>query len=111
DLYGKLMKPGGVIHLKTDSNFLFQYTSALLHLNGFKVEAETEDLYASAYAVGIMGIKTYYEQQWISRRIKIKYLKFIPHFENLIEPDIEIEWDEYRSFGRDQRSRVVGNDE
>ena len=106
-LYGKVMKPGGVVHLKTDSNFLFQYTSALLHLNGFKVEAETEDLYASAYAVGIMGIKTYYEQQWISRGIKIKYLKFIPHFENLIEPDIEIEWDEYRSFGRDQRSRVI----
>jgi tRNA (guanine-N7-)-methyltransferase len=105
--YGKVMKSGGVIHLKTDSNFLFQYTSALVHLNRFKVEAETEDLYASEFADGIMGIKTYYEQQWISRGIKIKYMKFIPHFENLIEPDIEIEWDEYRSFGRDQRNRTV----
>jgi tRNA (guanine-N7-)-methyltransferase len=102
------MKPGGVIHLKTDSNFLFSYTTALVHLNDFKVEVEKEDLYASEFADGIMGIKTYYEQQWLSRGIKIKYLKYIPSFDNLVEPEIEIEWDEYRSFGRDQRSRVVG---
>jgi tRNA (guanine-N7-)-methyltransferase len=106
--YAKVMKPGGVIHLKTDSNFLFSYTTALVHLNDFKVEVEKEDLYASEFADGIMGIKTYYEQQWLSRGIKIKYLKYIPHFNNLVEPEIEIEWDEYRSFGRDQRSRVVG---
>ena len=106
--YGKLMKLGGVIHLKTDSNFLFQYTTALVHLNGFKVEAETDDLYASEFADDIRGIKTYYEQQWLSRGLKIKYIRFIPHFENLVEPEIEIEWDEYRSFGRDRRSRVVG---
>jgi len=109
--YGKVMKPGGIVHLKTDSNFLYQYTSALVHLNGFKVEAETDDLYASAYADEIMGIKTYYEQQWLNRGLTIKYLKFIPHAENLIEPDLEIEWDEYRSFGRDRRSRVVGKEE
>jgi tRNA (guanine-N7-)-methyltransferase len=108
--YGKVMKQGGIVHLKTDSNFLYQYTRALVHLNGFKVEAETDDLYASVYADEIMGIKTYYEQQWLCRGLTIKYLKFIPHFENLIEPDIEIEWDEYRSFGRDRRSRVVGKE-
>ena len=104
--YCKVLKPGGIVHLKTDSNFLFQYTSALVHLNGFKVEAENKDLYTSAYADEIMGIKTYYEQQWLSRGLTIQYLKFIPHAENLIEPNIDIEWDEYRSFGRDQRSNV-----
>ncbi len=109
--YGKVMKPGGVVHLKTDSHFLFQYTAALAHLNGFNVVVETDDLYASDYAGGTMGIKTYYEQQWLARGIKIKYLKFIPHFENLVEPEIEIEWDEYRSFGRDQRNRVVDGNE
>jgi len=108
--YGNVIIPGGVIHLKTDSNFLFKYSSALVHLNQFVVEAETEDLYKSAYADEIMGIKTYYEQQWLSRGLTIKYLKFIPHFVNLVEPELEIEWDEYRSFGRDQRARVVGKD-
>lgn len=106
--YGKVMSRGGVIHLKTDSNFLFQYTSALVHLNQFEVEIETEDLYASDFADEIMGIKTYYEQQWLGRGLTIKYLKFIPHYSNLVEPQLEIEWDEYRSFGRDQRARVVG---
>ena len=105
--YGEVMKPGGVIHLKTDSNFLFQYTVELAHLNGFKVEVETDDLYASEFAGETMGIKTYYEEQWLNRGIKIKYLRFIPQFGNLTEPDTEIEWDEYRSFGRDQRNRVV----
>ena len=85
--------------------FLYQYTSALVHLNGFKVVAETDDLYASAYADEIMGIKTYYEQQWLSRGFTIKYLKFIPHAENLIEPDLGI-MGQYE-FWRDRRSRVV----
>jgi tRNA (guanine-N7-)-methyltransferase len=101
------MKPGGVIHLKTDSNFLFQYTSAMIHHNGFAIEIKTDDLYGSPYADEIMGIKTYYEQQWLSRGITIKYLRFIPHNINLEEPEIEIPKDEYRSFGRDSRSRVV----
>ncbi len=105
--YCKVMKAGGVVHLKTDSNFLFTYTSALIHLNNFPIVIETDDLYSSPYANEILGIKTYYEQQWLSRGITIKYLKFVPHAENLIEPDIEIEFDEYRSFGRDQRSRIV----
>jgi len=105
--YGKVMKPGGVVHLKTDSNFLYTYTSALVHLNNFQIEIETDDLYSSSYANEILGIKTYYEQQWLSRGITIKYLKFVPHTENLVEPDIEIEFDEYRSFGRDHRSRIV----
>ncbi|MEI6275559.1 MAG: tRNA (guanosine(46)-N7)-methyltransferase TrmB [Prolixibacteraceae bacterium] len=105
--YGKVMKPGGVVHLKTDSNFLFRYTSALVHLNQFQIEAETDDLYASPFANEILGIKTYYEQQWLGRGLTIKYLKFVPHAENLVEPDIEIEWDEYRSFGRDRRNQIV----
>ncbi len=105
--YCKVMKPGGVIHLKTDSNFLFQYTSAMIHHNRFTVEVETDDLYGSPYADEIMGIKTYYEHQWLSRGMKIKYLRFVPHIENLEEPEVEIPRDEYRSFGRDQRNRVV----
>jgi tRNA (guanine-N7-)-methyltransferase len=107
--YGKVMKPGGIIHLKTDSNFLYQYTSALVHLNGFVVEAETDDLYASKYSAETMGIKTYYEEQWLGRGMKIKYIRFVPHFDNLKEPEIEIEWDEYRSFGRDQRRGRPGD--
>jgi tRNA (guanine-N7-)-methyltransferase len=105
--YCKIMQPGGVVHLKTDSNFLYQYTKALVHLNAFRILAETDDLYASIYANNILGIKTYYEEQWLGRGKTIKYISFIPHSTDLVEPEIEIEWDDYRSFGRDQRARVV----
>ena len=106
--YGKFLKPGGVVHLKTDSNFLFTYSCALVHLNGFTVGAETVDLYTSEYADDILGIKTYYEEQWLRRGIKIKYLNFCPHAGLLREPEIEIEMDDYRSFGRDRR--LVGKE-
>lgn len=104
--YCGIMKPDGVIHLKTDSNFLFQYTSAMIRQNNFVVEVVTNDLYNSGLADDILAIRTYYEEQWLNRGIKIKYLKFIPHGENLSEPDIEIEHDDYRSFGRDKRIQI-----
>ena len=55
-------------------------------------------------------IQTYYEQQWIARGISIKYLRLLlDHLpDEPIEPEIEIEPDSYRSFGRSRRSEVVG---
>ena len=53
----------------------------------------------------ILGIKTYYEQQWLGRGKKIKYLKYTPHNINLTEPDVEIPFDDYRSFGRNSINR------
>lgn len=105
ELYCKFLKPGGLVHLKTDSGFLFQYTSAMIKENRFEVIHETDNLYDSGIANEILGIKTFYEQQWLGRGMKIKYLKFIPHQNGLIEPDIEIEHDDYRSFGRNERNR------
>lgn len=101
--YCRFLNPGGVVHLKTDSNFLYRYTSELVHLNGFQIIAETDNLYDSEFADDILGIKTYYEEQWLSRGIAIKYLQFVPHAGRLLEPDTEIEKDDYRSFGRDRR--------
>ena len=34
--YRQFLKPDGIIHLKTDSNFQFTYTSELVHLNEFE---------------------------------------------------------------------------
>ena len=57
----------------------------------------------------ILEIKTYYEQQWLSRGLTITDLKFhLPHDVQLIEPDIEIEPDTYRSYNR---GHVEGKDE
>ena len=49
----------------------------------------------------ILSIRTYYEQQWLSRGLTIKYLRLtIPRDRVLTEPDIDIPYDTYRSFSR-----------
>jgi tRNA (guanine-N7-)-methyltransferase len=103
NLYKQFLKKEGIVHLKTDSNFQYTYTSALVHLNGFKILAETNNLYQSEILTETLQIKTFYEKQWLSRGITIKYIAFIPNENDFAEPEIEIEKDEYRSFGRSAR--------
>ncbi len=105
-LYLQLLKPDGMVHLKCDSNFLFTYTEEMVKANEFPVIFKTNDLYHSDINdEKLLSIQTYYEQQWIGRGIDIKYICFIPQTrETFIEPDIEIEYDSYRSFNRSKRS-------
>lgn len=109
--YRNLLKDNGIIHLKTDSNFLFTYTRYVVERNGLPVDFITDDLYHALEAEAdeevkrILSIQTYYEQQWIARGIAIKYLKFrLPGDGELAEPDVEIELDDYRSYNRAKRS-------
>jgi len=103
--YSEIMKPEGVIHLKTDSDFLYQYTLATIGVNKFPVQVNTDDLYASTMADEILSISTYYERQWLERGKTIKYLRYIPQGIDMVEPEVEIEMDDYRSFGRDNTNR------
>ena len=43
--YRKFLVDGGIIHLKTDSNFLFTYTTYMVEHNALPVLFRTEDLY------------------------------------------------------------------
>ncbi len=99
--YQQFVKQNGLIHLKTDSNFMFTYTCEMVNLNHYPVVLSTNNLYASELQDPILSIKTYYEQQWLDRGLTIKYIQFMleKHTE-FTEPEIEIENDNYRSFGR-----------
>ena len=109
--YRHFLIDNGVIHLKTDSNFLFTYTSLLVEKNQLPVQLCTEDLYAevsehSEYSEAA-SIQTYYESMWLARGLNIRYMKFrLPHTGDLEEPDIEIELDDYRSYHRTKRSSL-----
>lgn len=113
--YRRFLKDGGCIHLKTDSNFLFTYTTYMVEKNGLPLEFSTTDLYHSVLAEQpdtedsrILGIQTYYERQWLERGLNIRYMRFrLPHEGLLEEPDVEIEMDEYRSYNRSKRSSSV----
>lgn len=103
--YQAFLKKDGIIHLKTDSNFQFSYTSALVHLNDFEKLAETNNLYESDILHDTLRIQTFYEKQWLSRGIHIKYLAFRLNETEFREPENEFEKDEYRSFGRSAREK------
>ena len=107
--YRRFLVNDGIIHLKTDSNFLFTYTTYLVEHNHLPLVEKTEDLYSnllpSSSFVLPRSIQTYYESMWIERGLNIKYMKFqLPHEGKLEEPNIEIPLDEYRSYKRDKRS-------
>lgn len=106
DRYRRFLTDRGTIHLKTDSNFLFTYTTCLVERNKLPLIIRTEDLYHDMEAdEKILSIQTYYESMWIERGLNIKYMKFLlPRDGQLEEPDVEIPLDEYRSFKRDKRS-------
>ena len=99
--YRRIVVPNGIIHLKSDSNFMYKYTEAMVAENRFDVIQKTEDLYHSEILNEVLSIRTFYEKQWLDRGLSIKYLSFrLNHQEPLREPDVEIEKDPYRSFGR-----------
>ena len=118
--YRHFLEDGGLIHLKTDSNFLFTYTKYMVEANHLPVEVCTEDLYGDKRSISPMlrtdnlegsldlSIRTYYEQQWLARGLSIKYLRFrLPAEGTLVEPDVEIPLDDYRSYNRDKRSSLI----
>ena len=100
--YRTFLRQGGVVNLKTDSPFLFEYTRRLVELNGFEILAITDDLYGSGLADPVTSIKTFYEQQWLSRGKTIKFISFRLGDGEILEPDTsDLEKDDYHSeFGR-----------
>ena len=108
--YRHFLNDGGLIHLKTDSNFLFTYTEEMLKANGIGAEFKTRNLYSPSSSKEGLGeeassIQTYYESMWQARGIDIKYLCFrLPQGAPLVEPEVEIPLDEYRSYSREKRS-------
>ena len=99
--YQRIVKPGGIIHLKTDSPFLYTYTTEMLRLNPYPVLADTDDLYACEQYPDAQSLKTHYEKQWLDRGMNIKYIAWqLTPLAQWEEPTIEIEKDTYRSYGR-----------
>lgn len=108
--YRKFLIDGGVIHLKTDSNFMYTYTRLMAEHNQLTVSCATDDLYhdnASFITEQLLGIRTYYEQMWLDRGLTIKYLRFLLRRDGqLEEPDVEIPVDGYRSYDHQVVSTV-----
>lgn len=113
--YRQLLRNGATIHLKTDSPFLYTYTREMIRLNKLPLLCDTDDLYEksevrsqkSELLVDAQRLQTHYEHQWLERGLTIKYLAWqLPKSGTLVEPEIEIEKDTYRSYGRNYVSQT-----
>ena len=108
--YRRFLADNGIIHVKTDSNFLFTYTTAMAQHNKLPIAECTTNLYEddSPSLTEARAVQTYYEKMWLSRGISIKYMQMkLSHDTLLEEPDVEIPLDEYRSYNRVKRSSSI----
>lgn len=75
--YRRVMDGNGIVHLKTDSKYLYSYTKALAVQNGLEILADTEDLYGERDDVGKeLSIKTFYESHYLKMGMPINYMAF-----------------------------------
>ena len=75
--YQKILKTNGLVHLKTDSEFMHGYTLGLLHGLGYTVEYANHNVYNNeGSSEEVLKIKTFYENQYLEERKPITYIKF-----------------------------------
>ncbi|MDC0004856.1 tRNA (guanosine(46)-N7)-methyltransferase TrmB [bacterium] len=83
--YKQFLKPDGIIHLKTDSDFFYEFSAEECESNGYEVLFKTDNLYKEgiqnfdADFQEILNIKTHYEQIFTEKGHNIHYLKFRPN--------------------------------
>lgn len=74
--YRSFLQPNGIIHLKTDSRELFDYTLETIVYNNCEVLMHTHDLYGTSFTEEFLSIKTFYESQFLSQGKPITYIRF-----------------------------------
>ena len=92
DSYREIAGPRGIVNLKTDSPFLYEFTKRIIALNDLELLEDSADLYAGQAAEprsadkaeaaeseslrDARAYRTAYERQWLARGKKIKFLRF-----------------------------------
>ena len=80
--YKKIMKPNGIIHLKTDNTLLYESTLEEIEEYDYKVLEKSNNIYEKDWhkfdkeTQEILSIKTHYEQLFANKGFKIKYVSF-----------------------------------
>ena len=103
--YRSFMKPGGIVHLKTDSMFLHRYSRAVAERNGLRILGCTEDLYGTPQSdrrlpelpaetvEALYEVQTFYEKMFLEQGYKITYLSFVIDHDGPYEhPDFDEEY-------------------
>ena|SRR5688572_26365420 len=77
DRYREILKPGGIVHLKSDSELLYEYTLEVIQTDPrCKVLYADPDIYSHPLSFKELEHKTYYEKKHLADQRKIKYIRF-----------------------------------
>ncbi|MCX6189927.1 MAG: tRNA (guanosine(46)-N7)-methyltransferase TrmB [Bacteroidetes bacterium] len=76
DLYKRILKPGGLLHLKTDNTFLYHYTLELLTHKNIDITFYSDDVYSLPEVAPELNIETTYEKKFKALGETIKYIQF-----------------------------------
>lgn len=74
--YSNILQDKGLIHLKTDSQFLHGYTLGIIEGYQYHLEDAEHDIYNAVLQRENMEIKTHYEQLFLEKNMPITYLRF-----------------------------------
>jgi tRNA (guanine-N7-)-methyltransferase len=75
--YKKVLKPGALLHLKTDSEFMHGYTLGLLHGAGYEVLYANHNVYKNEGSPKeVLELQTFYENQYLEKGKPITYIQF-----------------------------------
>jgi len=88
-LYQQILKPGGLIHLKTDSPVLYQFTKWVIALYGLTLLEDSADIHAAPMK-DELKIRTHYESLDIAQSKRVHYLCFTIHEEPLPDHDQQL---------------------
>ena len=76
DRYSNVLQDNGLIHLKTDSQFLHGYTLGIIEGHQHHLEDAEHDIYNAVLKRENMEIKTHYEKRFLAKNMPISYLRF-----------------------------------
>ncbi len=75
--YGRVLKKDGIVHLKTDSEFIHGYTLGLLQGLGYRIDYANHDVYRNEGSPAeVLEIQTFYEKQYLEEGKPITYIQF-----------------------------------
>jgi tRNA (guanine-N7-)-methyltransferase len=89
-LYQSILKPGSIIHLKTDSPSLYYFTKLIADLYNINILDFSEDVYTRTENPSEIHIKTHYEKLDIAGGNKIYYIKFSLPEKPIPQPDLKL---------------------
>ena len=100
--YRDFLAPGGRVHLKTDSRFLYEYSLATVRANGLTILCADTDIYShsapschsgldpESFPPDLLTVQTFYEKMFLEMGLPITYLSFLLDREGpFVHPDFD----------------------